>query len=66
VLETDAPDISPAWIHPARNSPEQLPAIGRALAELRGADAGALCAHTGRNALAAIPRLARLVEVPAA
>jgi TatD DNase family protein len=65
VLETDAPDISPAWIHPARNSPEQLPAIGRALAELRGLDAEALRADTCRNALAAIPRLSALVEVPA-
>jgi TatD DNase family protein len=60
VLETDAPDISPAWIHPARNSPEQLPAIGRALAELRVADADAVRAATHRNALAAIPRLAQL------
>ena len=61
VLETDAPDIAPAWVHPARNSPEQLPAIGRALAELRGADPDAVRASTRRNALAAIPRLARLV-----
>src|SRR5690606_10496235 len=38
VLETDAPDISPAWIHPARNSPEHLPEIGRALAEMREMD----------------------------
>ena len=36
VLETDAPDISPAWIHPQRNSPEELPRIGDILAQLRG------------------------------
>lgn len=62
VLETDAPDIAPAWVHPARNSPEQLPAIGRALAELRGIDAEHVRSVTGRNALAAIPRLRPLLE----
>jgi TatD DNase family protein len=61
VLETDAPDIAPAWVHPARNSPEQLPAIGAALAELRGMDEPTLCAAARRNALAAIPRLAALL-----
>jgi TatD DNase family protein len=62
VLETDAPDIAPAWVHPARNSPEQLPAIGRALAELRGVDEAEICDATHRNALAAIPRLAQLLS----
>ena len=61
VLETDAPDISPAWVHPGRNSPEQLPAIGRALAELRGIDAHAVRAASHASALAAIPRLAPLL-----
>jgi TatD DNase family protein len=60
VLETDAPDIAPSWVHPGRNSPEQLPAIGRALAELRGLDAGEVRLSTARSALAAIPRLAAL------
>jgi TatD DNase family protein len=59
VLETDAPDISPAWIHPARNSPEQLPAIGALLAELRGLSVQEVADATRRNALAALPRLAR-------
>jgi TatD DNase family protein len=61
VLETDAPDISPAWIHPARNSPEQLPAIGAALAELRGIDAAEVAAAARRSSIAAIPRLAALL-----
>jgi TatD DNase family protein len=61
VLETDAPDISPAWVHPGRNSPEQLPAIGAALAEMRGVDADAVRAATHANALAAMPRLAALL-----
>ena len=58
VLETDAPDISPSWIHPGRNSPEQLPAIGAVLAELRAVDAAAVRAATHANALAVMPRLA--------
>ncbi|CUI09344.1 TatD family hydrolase [Massilia antarctica] len=57
VLETDAPDISPAWIHPGRNSPEQLPAIGAVLAELRGLTIEEVRAATCANALAALPRL---------
>lgn len=61
VLETDAPDISPSWIHPGRNSPEQLPAIGAALAQLRGMDEAALRACTWNNSLAAIPRLQALL-----
>jgi TatD DNase family protein len=61
VLETDAPDISPAWIHPGRNSPEQLPAIGAVLAELRGVDTQVIQRATAQNALAALPRLAALI-----
>ncbi len=61
VLETDAPDISPAWIHPARNSPEQLPAIGAVLAELRGITAQQVASGTRASAFAALPRLAALL-----
>jgi TatD DNase family protein len=57
VLETDAPDISPAWLHPARNSPEQLPAIGAVLAELRAITAQQVATGTVNNARAALPRL---------
>ena len=62
VLETDAPDISPAWIHPARNSPEQLPAIGAALAEMRAMPVEAVASATRQNALVALPRLATLLS----
>jgi TatD DNase family protein len=62
VLETDAPDISPAWIHPGRNSPEQLPAIGAALAALRGASISDIQTATRANALAALPRLEALTS----
>jgi len=61
VLETDAPDISPAWIHPARNSPEQLPAIGAALAGLRSVDEAQIQAATAANAFQALPRLLPLL-----
>ena len=61
VLETDAPDIAPSWVHPGRNSPEQLPAIGRMLAELRGISADEVQAVTHGAALKAIPRLAALM-----
>jgi len=61
VLETDAPDISPSWIHPGRNSPEQLPAIGKALADLRAIPEDEVRLASGRSALAALPRLAPLL-----
>jgi TatD DNase family protein len=61
VLETDAPDIAPAWVHPGRNSPEQLPAIGAALADMRALDPDVVRAATHANALATLPRLAALL-----
>jgi TatD DNase family protein len=61
VLETDAPDIAPSWIHPGRNSPDQLPAIGRMLAGLRGVPEDAVRTATAQSALAAIPRLKNLL-----
>jgi TatD DNase family protein len=61
VLETDAPDIAPSWIHPGRNSPEELPAIGRMLAGLRGLPEDEVRSATRRSALAAIPRLKNLL-----
>jgi TatD DNase family protein len=57
VLETDAPDISPAWVHPGRNSPDQIPRIGAVLAQLRGLSPGQVAAATTANAHAALPRL---------
>jgi TatD DNase family protein len=57
VLETDAPDISPAWVHPGRNSPDQIPRIGAVLAELRAIPEQQVAAATSANACAALPRL---------
>lgn len=50
VLETDAPDMAPAMYASLRNSPEHLPAICTALAELRGETPEALAAASSRNA----------------
>ncbi len=61
VLETDAPDISPSWLHPGRNSPEQLPRIGAVLAELRAIDPQQVARQTCANACVAMPRLAALL-----
>jgi len=61
VLETDAPDISPAWLHPERNSPEQLPRIGEVLAELRQLSPDVIARQTTANALAVMPRLGSFI-----
>ncbi|WP_153075017.1 TatD family hydrolase [Paraburkholderia bonniea] len=58
VIETDAPDISPAWLYRQRNTPDQVPAIGACLAQLRNLDPMTLALGTSANALAALPRLA--------
>nr|WP_315218065.1 TatD family hydrolase [uncultured Duganella sp.] len=57
VLETDAPDISPSWIHPGRNSPDQIPRIGAVLAELRGISVEEVAVATTINAKAALSRM---------
>jgi TatD DNase family protein len=60
VLETDAPDIAPMWVHPGRNSPEELPRIGQTLAELRAIPADLVAHVTSENARSVLPRLAQL------
>lgn len=57
VLETDSPDITPAWAHPGRNEPAQLAPIARTLAELRDLAPEALVARTADNARRVLPRL---------
>lgn len=58
VMETDAPDISPAWRYRERNTPDQVPRIGDVLAQLRNVSPEALALCTTANAHAALPRLA--------
>lgn len=50
VLETDSPDMAPAMYPNQRNSPEHLPDICTALAELRGISAEQLASASSRNA----------------
>lgn len=57
VLETDAPDMPPAWLAGGRNTPDQLPRINALLAELRGLDARDLAAVTSASARSVLPRL---------
>ena len=61
VLETDSPDISPSWLHPARNTPAQLPQIAAVLAELRGQSLAHLARQTTDNVARVLPRLGSLV-----
>jgi TatD DNase family protein len=58
VLETDAPDIAPAWRYKGRNTPDQVAGIAKVLAQLRGIGEDALSLGTTANAHAALPRLA--------
>ncbi|WP_148716571.1 TatD family hydrolase [Chitinolyticbacter meiyuanensis] len=61
VLETDSPDIAPAWLAgspPGRNEPDQLPRIASVLAELRGCDVATIAEQTRANTLRVLPGLA--------
>jgi len=49
VLETDAPDIPPAWARGERNLPQNLARYARILAELRGIDVDEVIETTGLN-----------------
>lgn len=73
VLETDAPDIAPAWLsddqfgeqHKARNTPGEVAGVARVMAELRGVAPRELADIMWRNAVAAIPRLATFADIMA-
>ncbi|MEO7056560.1 MAG: TatD family hydrolase [Caldimonas sp.] len=72
VMETDSPDIAPQWLYRTaqarlagatmRNESAELPAIGAALAGLRGIDADTLAAATTDNARTGLPKLAVLAS----
>jgi len=74
VLETDAPDIPPAWLYrsaaeraageTSRNEPGELPRIAESLARLRGWSIQETARITCRNARAALPKLAALTGTP--
>ena len=50
VLETDAPDIPPAWLNRGRNAPAELSAMAAVLAELRGLSLAEVMAASSNNA----------------
>lgn len=52
VLETDAPDIPPAWLNRGRNTPAELPRIATEIAGLRGIPPAVLMAQADANAQA--------------
>ncbi|MDR3351691.1 MAG: TatD family hydrolase [Zoogloeaceae bacterium] len=56
-LETDAPDIPPVWRRGQRNSPTELPAIARVLAELRAMPEATLAARLRENLQTIFPIL---------
>ncbi len=73
VMETDSPDIPPHWLYrtaqergagqaQGRNEPGELPRIGAVVAQLRGISVAELAQATTRNACAALPRLAPLID----
>ena len=67
VLETDAPDIPPAWLgtpgHSGkRNEPAQVARIAQVLATLRGVPTAELVKATAHSAFRVLPRLHRLLS----
>lgn len=58
VLETDAPDMPPAWAQGRRNEPANLSRYAEVLADLRGLAVAEVVAATSRNAEASLPGLA--------
>jgi TatD DNase family protein len=62
VLETDAPDIPPAWLDGGRNSPAELPRIAGVLAELRGVERAEVERVTTRNAVSVLRLAAPLIH----
>ena len=72
MLETDAPDIPPAWLYRSapqrqeglghgRNEPAEIPRIALTLAELRRLSLTEVARQSTANALAALPRLLGLL-----
>ncbi len=62
VLETDAPDIPPAWAQGQRNEPANLARFAAILADLRGMPVEEVARATSRNAVAVFPRLGTVAD----
>ncbi len=57
VLETDAPDMSPAWLNRGRNAPAELASIAGVFAGLRGFSVAEISSATSANARQVLPGL---------
>ncbi|MBK7462948.1 MAG: TatD family hydrolase [Betaproteobacteria bacterium] len=57
VLETDAPDMAPAWLAGRRNAPAELIRIAAVLAELRELSPERIAEQTTLNARAIFPKI---------
>lgn len=57
VLETDAPDMPPAWLNRGRNAPAELPRIAQTLADLRDMPLAQVITQTSANARSVLPGL---------
>ncbi|MDI1361440.1 TatD family hydrolase [Methylotenera sp.] len=65
VLETDSPDIPPAWVGAeGRNTPLELSKIAQVLADLRQVNMAQVLDITSANALKVLPKLADLYTPP--
>lgn len=65
VLETDSPDIPPAWVGAeGRNTPLELSKIAQVLADLRQVNVAQVLDITSANALKVLPKLADLYTPP--
>ena len=67
VLETDAPDISPAWLKDEdgktlRNEPSEIPAIAQYFSDLRQISTDTLETIHWENLYSVLPRLKALKE----
>ncbi len=61
VLETDAPDIPPAWLGKnEKNSPVELIKIAAILADIRGMSVSQIIDMTRKNSIKVLPKLADL------
>jgi len=66
VLETDAPDIPPAWLnHAERNEPAHLPRIAQTMAKLRQTSLPDIIGQNRHNACRVLPRLEAVFAPPA-
>ncbi|GAB4446113.1 MAG: TatD family hydrolase [Rhodocyclaceae bacterium] len=65
VLETDSPDMAPAWAPHSRNVPANLRRIAETLAGLRGLPVADIASATTANACAVLPGLAAALDAAA-